>query len=206
MRSLRGLFVAALAVFAASAANASPFIGNLAAGAVQQAVQQVLSVPVRRPKLQMPSLTTAQMRVEAQCLSLGIYHEARGESIEGQAAVAQVILNRARSKAYPSSICGVIYQNAYKLNRCQFSFTCDRVSDFPRDEKSWRRAIKLSEALLCANCSHAERSVLKSIAPFHRATHYHATYVRPVWARKLRLVGRIGTHIFFESDRVLRRM
>jgi len=205
MRSLRALCIAAFAL-AANVANASPFIGSLAAGAVQQVVQEAVAMPLARRQLEIPTATRIGADIEAKCLALGIYHEARGESVAGQAAVAQVILNRVRSKVYPSSICGVIYQNAYRLNRCQFSFTCDRVSDMPRNARAWKKAYALSKAMLCADCDMAEREILESIAPFHRATHYHAIYVRPVWARKLRHVGRIGTHIFFESDRVLKRM
>jgi len=163
-------------------------------------------MPLVSPRLELPTAARLGADIEEKCLALGIYHEARGESVAGQAAVAQVILNRVRSKVYPSSICGVIYQNAYRLNRCQFSFTCDRATDMPRNARAWEKADALSKAMLCADCDMAEHEILKSIAPFHRATHYHATYVRPVWARKLRNVGRIGTHIFFESDRVLKRM
>src|SRR5262249_54575170 len=62
---------------------------------------------------------------EQQCLAAAIYFEARGESVKGQAAVAQVVLNRVRNPAYPKSICGVVYQNQKWRNRCQFSFACD---------------------------------------------------------------------------------
>ena len=64
-------------------------------------------------------------KAEQTCLANGIYFEARGESVRGQAAVAQVMLNRVRNPAYPNSICGVVYQNDKWCNRCQFSFACD---------------------------------------------------------------------------------
>ena len=73
-----------------------------------------------------PSVFSAQ---EQRCLATGIYFEARGESVKGQAAVAQVILNRVRNPAYPNSICGVVYQNEKWRHRCQFSFACDGIKD-----------------------------------------------------------------------------
>src|SRR5690606_4966325 len=66
---------------------------------------------------------------EQKCLATAIYFEARGESLKGQAAVAQVVLNRVRNPAYPSTVCGVVYQNQHLRNRCQFSFACDGRKD-----------------------------------------------------------------------------
>ncbi|MEL6751247.1 MAG: cell wall hydrolase, partial [Pseudomonadota bacterium] len=76
-------------------------------------------------KLPASSRTAKQRR----CLANGIYFEARGESVQGQKAVAQVILNRVKNPAYPNSICGVVYQNKHMRNACQFSFACDGIRD-----------------------------------------------------------------------------
>ena len=81
------------------------------------------------------------------CMAAALYHEARGESTMGQLAVARVILNRARSRAYPNSICGVVYQNAERANRCQFSFACDGLSDYPRNPASLRQIAELTRAI-----------------------------------------------------------
>lgn len=156
------------------------------------------------------------------CLALGIYHEARGESLHGQQAVAQVIINRKRSKAYPNSICGVVYQNSHRYNRCQFSFACDRLSDTPKNEHAWRKAVFMAEECLRKNRKYIARQQLLraplydakyKIGPYHYAdrepmelaTHYHADYVNPRWASKLNRAGKIGKHIFYTSKRVLYR-
>lgn len=144
---------------------------------------------------------------EKTCLALAIYHEARGEPTDGQVAVAYVILNRVRSRSYPSSVCGVVYQNAHRRNRCQFSFACDGRSDLPRDKHSWARATAISAAILCrTKCDGADRRDTAMGSQFFVATHYHATYVRPFWSRRLRPLGRIGRHLFYASSRVLTQM
>lgn len=127
-------------------------------------------------------------QAEQRCLAEGIYFEARSEKVKGQAAVAQVILNRVRNPKYPNTICGVVYQNKHWRNRCQFSFACDGVRDRVRSPKHWDMAEEIALATT------AGKIWLKQVGS---ATHYHATYVRPRWASKLRKVGRIGLHIFY---------
>lgn len=127
---------------------------------------------------------------EQQCLASGIYFEARGESVRGQAAVAQVILNRVRNPAYPGTICGVVYQNKDWRNRCQFSFACDNIRDRVRSEEHWKVARDVAMATT------AGKIWLKEVGS---ATHYHAIYVRPRWARTMEKVGRIGLHVFYRT-------
>ena len=127
---------------------------------------------------------------EQRCLTAGIYFEARGESVRGQAAVSQVILNRVRNPHYPDSICGVVYQNKKWRNRCQFSFACDRIADRVRDPRSWEIAEYVARETT------EGRIWLSQVGS---STHYHATYVRPKWARKMERVGRIGLHIFYRT-------
>lgn len=127
---------------------------------------------------------------EQRCLAAGIYFEARGESVKGQAAVAQVILNRVRNPAYPDTICGVVYQNESWRNRCQFSFACDGIKDRVKSRKHWDMAEEIALATT------AGKIWFKEVGA---ATHYHAAYVHPRWARNMRKVGRIGLHIFYET-------
>lgn len=124
------------------------------------------------------------------CLARGIYFEARGESVKGQAAVAQVILNRVRNPHYPKSICGVVYQNQNWYNRCQFSFACDRIKDRVRNKKLYKVAQHI------ASETTAGRIWFPQVGS---ATHYHATYVAPRWRKKMKRVGRIGLHIFYRT-------
>jgi spore germination cell wall hydrolase CwlJ-like protein len=127
---------------------------------------------------------------QQQCLASGIYFEARGESVKGQAAVAQVILNRVRNPAYPSTICDVVYQNEDWRNRCQFSFACDNIKDRIRSQEHWQMAKEVAMATT------AGKIWLPEVGS---STHYHAVYVRPNWARTMKKVGRIGLHVFYRT-------
>lgn len=127
---------------------------------------------------------------EQKCLATAIYFEARGEELKGQAAVAQVILNRVRNPKYPGSICGVVYQNRDWFNRCQFSFACDGTPDLVVD----RRAFGLAKDVAMAVT--AGKIFLSEVAS---STHYNATYVEPYWARSMQRMTQIGSHIFYRT-------
>ncbi|MHA7774141.1 cell wall hydrolase [Roseibium sp. M-1] len=127
---------------------------------------------------------------EQRCLAEAIYFEARGESEDGQVAVAQVVLNRVKNPAYPDTICGVVYQNRHKRNRCQFSFACDGIKDKIASPAAWSTAQRLSREVL--NGSRYSKMVDAS-------THYHATYVNPRWAKAMAKRGQVGLHIFYKT-------
>ncbi|GAB4358885.1 MAG: cell wall hydrolase [Oricola sp.] len=127
---------------------------------------------------------------EQECLARGIYFEARGESLEGQAAVAQVILNRVRNPSFPNSICEVVYQNDNWRNRCQFSFACDGIRDRVRSRKQWTVAKDIAMAVT------AGKIWFDSVGS---STHYHAVYVHPRWARTMERRARIGLHVFYRT-------
>ncbi|QRM28420.1 cell wall hydrolase [Microvirga sp. VF16] len=126
---------------------------------------------------------------EQRCLAEAVYFEARSESVEGQAAVAQVVLNRVKSGLYPSSICGVVYQNRHRHLACQFTFACEGKALRIRDTESWERAKSVASAVLEGKTY---------LADVGGATHYHADYVRPYWARRLKKMDVIGRHIFYK--------
>ncbi len=125
---------------------------------------------------------------EKRCLAEAIYFEARSEPEEGQAAVAQVVLNRVASGLYPSTICGVVYQNRNRYNACQFSFACEGKSLRVNDQESWHTAVRIAEAVSDGKTY---------VSDVGSATHYHANYVRPRWARQLVKMDVIGHHIFY---------
>ena len=127
---------------------------------------------------------------EQRCLAEAIYFEARGEVEEGQVAVAQVVLNRVKNPSYPDSICGVVYQNKHKRNRCQFSYACDGKKDRINSPEAWKTAQRIARDVLDG------KSYLKMV---DASTHYHATYVNPRWARKMVKRGKIGLHIFYKT-------
>ena len=127
---------------------------------------------------------------EQKCLAEGIYFEARGEAVKGQAAVAQVILNRVRNPHYPDTICGVVYQNEDWRNRCQFSFACDHIPDIVTSPRHWKIAKEIAMAVT------AGKIWFKDVGS---ATHYHATYVSPAWGPTMKRVEKIGKHIFYRT-------
>jgi len=127
---------------------------------------------------------------EQRCLAAAIYFEARSEPLKGQAAVAQVVLNRVRNPAYPDTICGVVYQNDKWRNRCQFSFACDGVRDRVRDPEHWQIAEEIAMAVT------AGKIWLTDVGA---STHYHATYVHPFWAGTMERMKKIGHHVFYRT-------
>lgn len=127
---------------------------------------------------------------EQQCLAAAIYFEARGEPVKGQAAVAQVVLNRVRNPAYPKSICGVVYQNDKWRNRCQFSFACDGIRDRVASREHYQMAEEVALAVT------AGKIWLPEIGS---STHYYANYVSPRWARAMERMKQIGRHIFYRT-------
>jgi spore germination cell wall hydrolase CwlJ-like protein len=124
---------------------------------------------------------------ERQCLAEAIYYEARGESFAGQLAVAEVVLNRVRHRAYPDTVCGVVYQGADRVTGCQFSFTCDGSMERAAQGRAWRRAELMADHALMGFARPLTRS----------ATHFHTIQVDPVWNSSLVQTRRIGAHIFY---------
>lgn len=129
---------------------------------------------------------------DKRCLAEAIYYEARAERAAGQLAVAEVVLNRVRSRHYPGAICEVVYQGQERGTGCQFSFVCDGSMDAPIEPLAWARAEKMAEHVLLGFS--ADRNVTGD------ATHYHADYVSPYWAGKLTPTSEIGAHKFYKGD------
>jgi spore germination cell wall hydrolase CwlJ-like protein len=139
-----------------------------------------------------PIPVNAKAASEVKCLATAIYFEARGESQEGQIAVAQVVLNRLKNPAYPKTICDVVYQNKNKRNRCQFSFACDGIADRINDKRAWSISQALARRVL-----NDDRNLY--LADVGASTHYHATYVKPRWARSMKRMDKIGRHVFYKT-------
>jgi len=158
----------------------------------------IAKVAVVRPKLGGKDHWWAKNKVpraafsrrEQRCLAAAVYFEARGEPVPGQAAVAQVVLNRVKAPAYPSTVCGVVYQNKKWRNRCQFSFACDGIRDKVTDKKSYAQAQTVAKSVTSG------KSWSRKIGS---STHYHATYVSPKWAKKMKRITKIGRHIFYKT-------
>ncbi|WP_339933278.1 cell wall hydrolase [uncultured Brevundimonas sp.] len=121
------------------------------------------------------------------CLTQAVYYEAALESEVGQAAVAQVVLNRVRDRNYANTVCGVVYEGAERVTGCQFSFTCDGALARTPIAGIWTRARAVAERAL-------DGHVATNVGT---ATHYHANYVHPWWAPSLNKLATVGTHIFY---------
>lgn len=129
------------------------------------------------------------MAREQRCLAEAVYFEARSESEEGRAAVAQVVLNRVKSGLYPDTVCGTVYQNRNRYLACQFTFACEGKSLRITEPAPWRDAVRIAREVYEGTTYLAEVGA---------STHYHADYVRPYWARKLKKMDVIGRHVFYK--------
>lgn len=152
-------------------------------------LQAVLRGPSAAPSVAAPNAApeaTVNPR-EHRCLAQAIYYEARGESQRGQVAVAEVVMNRVRSSAYPNSICEVVYQGSTRVTGCQFTFTCDgSLNQRPRG-RGWERAQRTATAMMLGY----HRPITQN------ATHYHTHAVNPVWNSGLVETTNIGSHVFY---------
>ena len=158
-------------------------------------------------------LYTESTHPELYCLAMNIYFEAKSEPVAGQYAVADVVLNRVNDARYPNSICKVVLQGPVreswktkqdpdlpeseriylpKRNMCQFSWWCDGKSDEPKDETGWAQAQYVAGAIMYSG---KYRGITEG------ATHYHATYVKPSWAKTKTRTTRIEKHIFYRWEK-----
>ena len=131
-----------------------------------------------------PKDRARQMR----CLAEAIYFESRSEPEAGQAAVAQVVLNRVRSGIYPTTVCGVVYQDRNRPFACQFTFACEGKSLRIEEPGPWAVATRIAQEVVSGANYNPKVGV---------AVNYHANYVSPFWAGYLKRVDRIGAHIFY---------
>ena len=124
---------------------------------------------------------------EWQCLTEALYFEARGETIKGQFAVAEVIMNRVDSPRYPNSVCGVINQGTGRKFACQFTYTCDGRAEVISEPAAFARLGKVAQAMIGG----VDRGLTGG------ATHYHTSSVVPSWAKRLTRTAKIGVHRFY---------
>ena len=135
------------------------------------------------------STPAAKGDAQWECLTEALYFEARGESVKGQFAVAEVILNRVDSPDYPDSVCAVVNQGTGRKYACQFSYTCDGLSDTVNDRRSWAKLGRIAEAMI----EDGPRELTGG------ATHYHTTAVNPSWAGRIPRTAAIGAHLFYRE-------
>lgn len=126
---------------------------------------------------------------EWSCLAEALYFEARGESVRGQFAVAEVILNRVDSAEFPDSVCGVVHQGTGRKYQCQFTYTCDGHKEVISEPGAYKRMGKIAALMM----SEAPRELTDG------ATHYHTKAVNPRWARTFPRTATIGVHHFYRQ-------
>jgi spore germination cell wall hydrolase CwlJ-like protein len=131
---------------------------------------------------------------ELDCLTAAVYYEARGEAADGQAAVAQVVLNRVGQAPFAKTVCGVVYQGA-KTRACQFSFACHGRPRHVREDAAWSRSREVATRALSGY-------VMRKVG---HATYFHVASLGQVWGPRMAPVAHLGHHIFYTNRRELRR-
>jgi len=127
------------------------------------------------------------------CLAEALYFEARGETVKGQFAVAEVILNRVDSALYPDSLCDVINQGTGEKFACQFTYNCDGHPEDIHEQRAWRQVRKV-----------ADLAMEGAVAPLTEgATHYHTNAVSPSWSRSFPRTATIGVHHFYRHPQLV---
>ena len=138
------------------------------------------------------------------CLALNTYHEAKNQSLVGQIATAQVVMNRVEDNRFPNTICEVVKEGPTRpswedpdkeypiKHRCQFSWYCDGKDDTPKNEKAWKKAQDVAFLVIYDKIK---------LDVTEGATHYHATYVKPSWAKTKKRTTRIEKHIFYRGEK-----
>ena len=198
-KALGNAAVTGAAALARPAVAATTAVASLTGAIVQQ--QPAQSVTIQLPSVAIEAAwlrkagwplyalvdrysTGAPLDEQSNCLATAVYFEARGESLEGQLAVARVVMNRAASGKYPTSWCEVVKQPA------QFSFV--RHRQFPLVDTAsdaWRKAQGIARLAVTNVVPSVDSNVLW----------YHANYVAPSWGHRLNLVQKIGAHIFYRA-------
>ena len=158
--------------------------------AARPAPQNMIVVPAPTARaLAMLKAEAAEVVMQENCLAQAIYFEARGESIEGQKAVAEVILNRTHHANYPRTICGVVFQGSSLDHGCQFSFTCDGELDRAKSPGAWASARRLAMRILSGRVQLGNMT--------GGAIAFHAADVTPDWSDGMSQTVQIGNHIFY---------
>jgi spore germination cell wall hydrolase CwlJ-like protein len=107
-------------------------------------------------------------------------------------AVGHVVMNRARDSRFPAGVCGVVYQRS--AGGCQFTFSCDGLSDRPRERAAWTQSVALATAIYAG----------RTVDPTHGALWYHTASIRAHWDSGMKRTTRIGQHVFYAPNQLPR--
>lgn len=154
------------------------------------------TVPIEiSPLLQ--QIVALRMLAEERCLAEAMYYEARGEGIDGEKAIAEVVFHRMKTRGYPHSICGVVYERAAPGHGCQFSFTCNGEMQEAKSPGAWWRARRLATKIV--------DGLIQLGNMTDDAISFHAVDVQPGWGDHLVRTIQIGNHIFYKPFRLTTR-
>ncbi len=159
----------------------------LAAPKPKASSSQLNAVAISYSDAWLDQVALPQGDAEWNCLRTALYFEARGESLKGEFAVAEVILNRVDSPEYPSTVCKVVNQGGG--GGCQFSYTCDGARDVMHEPGAIDRAGRIARVMLDG----APRALTMG------ATHFHTRSIRPAWASRFAKTASIGAHVFYRE-------
>jgi len=173
-----------------STAQLRGIVADADADRVVPAVPHALAVDAIQASPSAVELAMVKFAGEQRCLAEVMYYEARGEGVEGEEAIAEVVFHRMHHRGYPGSICGVVYQGMADAPACQFSFVCNGEMRRPKVPADWSRAKLLAAKILSGY------TVLGNITG--GATSFHAVDVEPDWAGSLERTVQIGNHIFYK--------
>jgi hypothetical protein len=136
-------------------------------------------------------LVVEKLLADERCLAEAMYYEARGEGVDGEKAIAEVVFHRMRSPGFPRSICGVVYQGAVLGHGCQFSFACSGEMEQPKSVGAWARARRLAGRILTGLVQLGDET--------EDAISFHAVHVQPGWSDSLVRTIQIGNHVFYRA-------
>lgn len=168
-----------------------PYTDSIPGSVAQGAAAQTASPQPVVAKPSPSEIAMAQLLADRHCLAEAMYYEARGEGVEGQMAVAEVVFHRMRSSAYPSTICGVVFQGAQEKRACQFSFVCNGDMERRKEPHAWAAARLLAAKIMTGAVPLGDIT--------DDATSYHAVSVDPAWAGHLIRTVQIGNHVFYRA-------
>jgi spore germination cell wall hydrolase CwlJ-like protein len=187
------VLVAALAIVLATASAAIGASLTNHPAIIKAVLQKPAAAPAARvipAGLPGPDAAMTQLLAEHRCLSEVLYYEARGEGVQGQKAVAEVVYHRMNTGNYGHSICAVVYEGAARPG-CQFSFTCNGDLHRRKEVHAWAESERLAAQILTGQAWRKNET--------DGATNYHAVSVQPVWAPTLQETTQIGNHIFYRG-------
>ncbi len=199
-RSVFALVLGALTLFPAvtsASSDTAEALAKVEERGLKSAGQDRLKALVAQPAAAQNGVRYSRSWIDAQpratgsaqwrCLAEALYFEARGETVKGQFAVAEVIMNRVKSARFPGSLCGVINQGTGRKYQCQFTYTCDGHAEVIAEPRAFARVGKIARFVMDG----------KGAKLTDGATHYHTTAVRPSWSRVYTRTAKIGVHLFY---------